>query len=90
MGMHGVYVVVDSSTASHRDNVMIGIVKHGGSGDFTEIASKSDLQTYLASVSGDWTDPDPTEDDPDKTKAFDNAAHAKLVWDALDACNATL
>ena len=89
-GMHGVYVVVDSSTASPRDNVMIGIVKNGGSGDFTEIASKSDLQTYLASVSGDWTDPDPTDDDPDKTKAFDNAAHATLVWDALDACNATL
>ena len=60
MGMHGVYVVVDSSTASPRDNVMIGIVKDGGSGDFTEIASKDDLQTYLASVSGDWTDPDPT------------------------------
>jgi hypothetical protein len=90
MGMHGVYVVVDSSTASPRDNVMIGIVKDGGSGDFTEIASKSDLQTYLTSVSGDWTDPDPTDSDPDNTKAFDNAAHAKLVWDALDACNATL
>ena len=41
-------------------------------------------------MSGDWTDPDPTDDDPDKTKAFDNAAHATLVWDALDACNATL
>ena len=26
----------------------------------------------------------------DKTKAFDNAAHSKVVWDALDACNATL
>ena len=69
---------------------MIGIVKDGGSGDFEEIASKSDLQTYLASVSGDWFDLDPTEDDPDNTKAFDNAAHAKRVWDALDACNATL
>ena len=88
MGMHGVYVVVDSDTDAPRDNVMIGIVKDGGSGDFTEIASKNDLQTYLASVSGDWTDPDP--DDPEKTVAFYNAAHAKRVWDALDACNATL
>ena len=67
---------------------MIGIVKDGGSGDFEEIASKEALQTYLTSVSGDWTDPDP--DDPEKTVAFDNAAHAKRVWDALDACNATL
>ena len=88
MGMHGVYVVVDSDTAAPRDNVMIGIVKDGGSGDFEEIASKEALQTYLTSVSGDWTDPDP--DDPDGTVAFDNAAHAQKVWDALDACNATL
>ena len=41
-------------------------------------------------MSGDWIDPDPTEDDPDNTKAFDNDAHAQLVWDTLDACNATL
>jgi len=88
MGMHGVYVVVDADTASPRDNVMIGIVKDGGSGDFEEITSKDNLQTYLTSVSGDWTDPDP--DDPDSTVAFDNATHATLVWDALDACNATL
>ena len=81
-------MVVDSDTAAPRDNVMIGIVKDGGSGDFEEIASKEALQTYLTSVSGDWTDPDP--DDPEKTVAFDNAAHAKRVWDALDACNATL
>ena len=88
MGMHGVYVVVDSDTAAPRDNVMIGIVKDGGSGDFEEIKNKDDLQEYLTSVSGDWTDPDP--DDPDGTVAFDNAAHAQKVWDALDACNATL
>jgi|TARA_R110000764_G_scaffold53296_3_gene116019 hypothetical protein len=90
MGMHGHYVVVDTDTAPPRDNVMIGIVKDGGAGDFTEIASKSDLQTYLASVSGDWREPDPTDADPDNTKAFDNAANAKVVWDRLDACNATL
>ncbi len=90
MGMHGIYGVFDADTAAPQDYVMIGIVKHDGSGDFTEIASKSDLQTYLASVSGNWTDPDPTEDDPDNTKAFDNAAHAKATWDLLDACNATL
>jgi len=90
MGMHGVYVVVDSSISAPRDNVMIGIVRDGGRGDFEEIASKSDLQTYLTSVSGDWTDPDPTEENPDNTKPFDNAAHATRVWDALDACNATL
>ena len=59
-----------------------------GCNQSAEIASKEALQTYLTSVSGDWTDPDP--DDPEKTVAFDNAAHAKKVWDALDACNATL
>ena len=88
MGMHGVYVVVDSDTAAPRDNVMIGITVNNALGDFDEIRSKDDLQEYLTSVSKDWTDPDP--DDPEKTVAFDNAAHAKRVWDALDACNATL
>ena len=90
MGLHGVYVVMDSGTASPRDNVMVGIIADGGSGDFDEISSKDDLQTYLTSVSSNWTDPDPTEEDPNNTKAFDNAAHAQMVWDKLDACNATL
>ena len=69
---------------------MVGIIEDGGSGDFDEISSKDNLQTYLTSVSSNWTDPDPTEEDPDNTKAFDNAAHAQMVWDKLDACNATL
>ena len=62
---------------------MVDLVKDGGSGNYKEITSKNDLQTYLASVSGDSTD-------SDNTKAFDNAAHAKRVWDTLDTCNATL
>ena len=92
MGMHGVYVVVDSDTDAPRDNVMIGIMDTDVSvmaGEPDEIIdTKDDLEKYLTSVSKDWTDPDPN--DPEKTVAFDNAAHAKKVWDALDACNATL
>ena len=91
MSMHGVYVVIDINTPAPRDNVMIGIIDtdfSGMVGLYEVIDTKDDLEKYLTSVSKDWTDPDP--DDPEKTVAFDNAAHAKKVWDALDACNATL
>ena len=69
---------------------MIGISDDGAdnSGAVGEIASKADLESYLAAeaTANGWTDPDPT--DPDATVAFDAAAHAQRVWDDLDALNA--
>jgi hypothetical protein len=85
----GMYPVADSSTASPRDWIMIGIADDGAdiSGAIEEITSKSDLQTYLSNQASanSWTDPDP--DDPDATVAFDAAAHAQRVWDDLTELN---
>ena len=85
----GMYSVADSSTASPRDWIMIGIADDGAdiSGAIEEITSKSDLQTYLSNQAStnSWTDPDP--DDPDGTVAFDAAAHAQRVWDDLTELN---
>jgi hypothetical protein len=85
----GMYPVADSSTASPRDWIMIGIADDGAdiSGAIEEIISKSDLQTYLSNQASanSWTDPDP--DDPDATVAFDAAAHAQRVWDDLTELN---
>ena len=83
------YPVADSSTASPRDWIMIGIADDGAdiSGAIEEITSKSDLQTYLSNQASanSWTDPDP--DDIDATVAFDAAAHAQRVWDDLTELN---
>lgn len=88
-GTGGMYPVADSSTASPRDWIMIGIADDGAdiSGAIEEITSKSDLQTYLSNQASanSWTDPDP--DDPDATVAFDAAAHAQRVWDDLTELN---
>lgn len=88
-GTGGMYPVADSSTASPRDWIMIGIADDGAdiSGAIEEITSKSDLQTYLSNQASanSWTDPDP--DDPDATVAFDAAAHATKVWNDLTTLN---
>ena len=88
-GTGGMYPVADSSTASPRDWIMIGIADDGAdiSGAIEEITSKSDLQTYLSNQASanSWTDPDP--DDPGATVAFDAAAHAQRVWDDLTELN---
>jgi len=86
----GMYAVADPNTASPQDWMMIGISADGAdtSGAITVFASKTDLQTYLAveATANGWTDPDPN--DREATVAFDAAAHAKRVWDDLDALNA--
>lgn len=88
-GVGGVFVVADPSTPSPRDNVMIGLNELGyETGDFEVIPTKADLQTYLAAVGADWTQPDPNSTDPDATVPFDPAAAATWVWDRLDALNA--
>ena len=88
----GMYPVADSGTASPQDWIMIGISADGSdtSGAVEEITSKDNLQTYLTAQASanSWTDPAPTDENPDATTAFDAAAHAKRVWDDLDALNA--
>jgi hypothetical protein len=85
-GVGGVFVVADPATPSPRDNVMIGIVNDGATGDFEVIPTKADLQAYLADVGADWTQPDP--EDPNNTIPFDPVAAADWVWGRLDALNA--
>ena len=88
----GMYAVADSGTASPQDWIMIGISADGAdtSDAIEEVTSKANLQTYLAAQASanSWTDPAPTEENPDATTAFDAAAHAQRVWDDLDALNA--
>ena len=90
-GTGGMYPVPDSSTASPRDWILIGIADDGAdiSGAIEEITSKSDLQTYLSNqaTANNWRDPAPTDEDPTATTTFDAAAHATMVWDDLTTLN---
>jgi hypothetical protein len=85
----GMYAVADPDTASPQDWIMIGISDDDAdiSSAVEEVASKEDLQTYLAAQASanSWTDPDP--DDSTATVAFDAAAHAQRVWDSLTELN---
>lgn len=89
-GVGGAFVVADPSTPSPRDMVMVGITEEA-TGDFEVIATKADLQTYLTSVGGGWTQPNPdgsaVPGDPEATVPFDPAAAANWVWGRLDALN---
>ena len=88
-GVGGVYVVADPATPSPRDMVMVGISCDNATGDFEVVATQSDLQTYLAAVGADWTQPDPSNpNDVNATVPFDPAAAASWVWGRLDALNA--
>ena len=87
-GVGGVYVVPDPATPSPRDMVMIGITNDGATGDFEVFPDKASLQSYLATVGADWTEPDPSQpNDPTATIPFDPAAAATWVWDRHDALN---
>ena len=88
-GVGGMFVVGDPTTPSPRDEVMIGISKADDTGDAEVIPTQADLQTYLATVGADWTQPDPANlFDPEARISFDPAAAASWVWGRLDALNA--
>ena len=88
----GMYAVADSGAASPQDWIMIGISDDGAdiSGAVEEVTSKDNLQTYLAAQASanNWTDPAPTEEDPEATTAFDVSAFAQRFLNYLDALNA--
>ena len=86
-GTGGMFPVYDSSTASPRDYVMLGIADDGAdiSGSEGEIASKDALTTYLTSVSdgNGWKQiaSDGSEED------FVTATHATKIWNDLTTLN---
>ena len=86
-GTGGMYAVVDPSTASPRDNIMIGIADDGAdiSDAVEHIKSQSNLQTYLSTQASanNWTDRDANDNDV----SFDAAAHAARVWNDLNTLN---
>ena len=86
-GTGGLYAVVDPSTASPRDNIMIGIADDGAdiSDAVEHITSQSNLQTYLSTQASanNWTDRDANDNDV----SFDAAAHAARVWNDLNTLN---
>jgi|TARA_R110000782_G_scaffold6063_2_gene20923 hypothetical protein len=87
-GIHGVCLVADMLESSPRDNLMIGITVSNAVGDFESFGSKATLQTYITSISGDWTQAAPTDEDPDATEAFDAASEVTRIWDACTDLNA--
>ena len=85
-GFHGAFVVADTLEPSPRGKLMIGITNRNATGDFEAISSQADLETYLTSISSDWTTMDPA--DPEATVPFDPTAQAAWAWGKLDALNA--
>ncbi len=63
------------------EEVMIGATVDGSSEvGLGELASEADVKTYLDSYTSDWTDEDPSSDNPNATVPFDQAAAATYVW----------
>ena len=84
-GVGGVYGVNDNEPWP-RDLIQIGITNDGATGDFEVVLTKADLQSYLATVGANWTQPDPSKpEDPTATIPFDPAAAATWVWDRFTA-----
>jgi len=90
-GTGGMYPVPDADTASPQDWIMVGIADDGAdiSGAIAEISSKSDLTTYLTSISvvdgaQTWTE---GVDSDGNDMVFVPADAATRVWNDLDTLN---
>jgi hypothetical protein len=87
-GTGGMFPVYDSSTASPRDHIMIGIADNGAdiSGSEGEITSKDALTAYLTSVSdgNGWKQ---LASDGITEEAFVPATHATIIWNDLTTLN---
>ena len=84
----GMYPVKDSSTASPRDYVMIGIADDGAdiSGSEGEITSKDALTAYLTDVSSGngWKQ---IASDGTTEEDFVPVTHATRIWNDLTTLN---
>ena len=87
-GVGGAYGVASPGTTQHDDTVFVGLQEPDTSGSFEIVPTQNDLESYLAVVGADWTEPvDPNYPDG-PTKPFDPVAAAAWVWGrkvALDA-----
>lgn len=85
-GVGGVFVVADPATPSPRDMVMIGLSEDDDTGDAEVIPTQVELETYLADVGANWTQPDPAQPgNPNASIPFDPVAAAQWVWDRKNA-----
>tara|TARA_R110002126_G_scaffold94204_3_gene222577 strand:+ start:2417 stop:2755 length:339 start_codon:yes stop_codon:yes gene_type:complete len=86
-GVGGVFGVATSGgTTQHDDTVFVGLSENDDYAPAELVPTQADLETYLTSVSSNWTQPDPT--DPDTQVPFDPVAAADWVWARLEALNA--
>ena len=92
MATHGLFPVIDSSTASPRDRIMLGFANDGAniSGAVGEITSKADLLTYLTNVSvvdGVQTWKLYGSDDEENATDFVPSNAADGLWNDLETLN---
>ena len=87
-GYYGTYPTGADAQPSPRDLVQVGISCDDATGDFEVVASQADLTAYLTSISDGWTQPAPTDEDPNATAPFDPAKASAWVWGILDTLNA--
>ena len=76
----GGYYAKANSNNSPQDWDFIGATVNGSSETaLGELANKADVETYLDTYTGDWTETDP-DNRPDGTRAFSQADAATHIW----------
>jgi len=61
--------------------VMIGATVDGASENGEGVlASQADVEAYLDTYTSDWTEDDPSSEDPNATVPFDQAQAASYIW----------
>jgi len=61
--------------------VMIGATVDGASENGEGVlASQADVEAYLDTYTSDWTQDDPSSEDPNATVPFDQAQAASYIW----------
>tara|TARA_R110000822_G_scaffold285770_1_gene407100 strand:+ start:2064 stop:2411 length:348 start_codon:yes stop_codon:yes gene_type:complete len=74
-----------------QDMWLVGIADNGATiptDQAEEIASKTDLVTYLNTYTSTWTQPDPANPGLDNEIPFDQDVAATGFWNKLDSLNA--
>ena len=61
--------------------IMIGATVDGSDEvGLGELASEADVKTYLDTYTSDWTEQDPSSNDPSATVPFDQTQAATHIW----------